>query len=93
MHKARPYGIPFYQIEFQTYEDARRGQWTSQLGLDDPDVTETRRIIELANRLAAAGCPEVLRNLGNSPLRTTPLDQTLEFARLTARGSSHLDLS
>ena len=28
MHKARPYGIPFYQIEFQTYEDARRGEWT-----------------------------------------------------------------
>ena len=28
MVAARPYGIPFYQIEFQTYEDARRGEWT-----------------------------------------------------------------
>lgn len=53
----------------------------AKLGLDDPGVTETRRIVELANRLAAAGCPEVLRKLANSPLRTTPLDQTLEFAR------------
>ncbi len=53
----------------------------AKLGLDDPGVTEIRRIIELANRLAAAGCPEVLRKLRNSPLRTTPLDQSLEFAR------------
>ena len=28
MRKARGYGIPFFQIEFQTYEDARRGEWT-----------------------------------------------------------------
>ena len=28
MVAARRYGIPFYQIEFQTYEDARRGEWT-----------------------------------------------------------------
>ena len=28
MRAARPYGIPFYQVEFQTYEDARRGEWT-----------------------------------------------------------------
>ena len=28
MHTARQYDIPFYQIEFQTYEDARRGEWT-----------------------------------------------------------------
>lgn len=25
---ARSYGIPFFQIEFQTYEDAWRGEWT-----------------------------------------------------------------
>ena len=53
----------------------------AKLGLDDPGVTETRRIIELANRLAAAGCPEVLRKLENSPLSTTPLDQALNLAR------------
>lgn len=28
MHTARQYGIPFFQVEFQTYEDARRGEWT-----------------------------------------------------------------
>lgn len=53
----------------------------AKLGLDDPGVTESGRIVDLANRLAAAGCPEVLRKLENSPLQTTPLDQALEFAR------------
>ena len=53
----------------------------AKIGLDDPGVIESRRIVELANRLAAAGCPEVLRKLQNSPLRTTPLDQALEYAR------------
>ena len=53
----------------------------AKLGLDDPGVTQSGRIIELANRLAAAGCPKVLRKLENSPLKTTPLDQTLDFAR------------
>ena len=28
MAAAQPYGVPFYHIEFQTYEDARRGEWT-----------------------------------------------------------------
>ena len=28
MRTARRYGIPFYQVEFQTYEDSRRGEWT-----------------------------------------------------------------
>ncbi len=53
----------------------------AKIGLDDPGVTESRRIVELANRLAAAGCPEVIRKLQNSPLRITPLDQALEYAR------------
>lgn len=53
----------------------------AKIGLDDPGVIESRRIVELANRLAAAGCPEVLRKLQNSPLRATPLDQALEYAR------------
>ena len=25
---ARRYEIPFFQVEFQTYEDARQGEWT-----------------------------------------------------------------
>jgi len=28
MAASRPYGIPFFLIEFQTYEDARKGEWT-----------------------------------------------------------------
>lgn len=28
MHTARRYEIPFFQVEFQTYEDARQGEWT-----------------------------------------------------------------
>lgn len=28
MRAARKYEIPFFHIEFQTYEDARRGEWT-----------------------------------------------------------------
>ncbi len=62
----------------------------ASIGLEDTKVTETRRIIEVANRLAAAGCPKVLSELQNSPLRTTPLDQTLEFAR-TLQGQVYGD--
>ena len=28
MRTARRYEIPFFQVEFQTYEDARQGEWT-----------------------------------------------------------------
>lgn len=28
MRASRKYGIPFFQIEFQTYEDSRKGEWT-----------------------------------------------------------------
>ncbi len=28
MRASRQYGIPFFQIEFQTYEDSRHGEWT-----------------------------------------------------------------
>ncbi len=52
-----------------------------RLGHDNPEVTEMRRIVDLANRLAAAGCPVVLKKLSDNPLRTTPLDQMLELAR------------
>ena len=48
---------------------------------DDPEAGEPRRIVELANRLAGAGCPEVLMKLSGTDLRTTPLDRALELAR------------
>ena len=44
------------------------------------DVIDTRKIIELANRLAAVGCPVVLNKLSDNRLGTTPLDKSLEFA-------------
>ena len=52
----------------------------AKLGHDDPEVNEPRRIIELANRLAGAGCPVVLKAFKEIDLRTTPLDRALEFA-------------
>ena len=52
----------------------------AKLGHDDPEVDEPRRIIDLANHLAGAGCPVVLRELAETDLRTTPLDRALQFA-------------
>ena len=53
----------------------------AKLGHNDPEVVEPRRIVELANRLAGAGCPAVLRKLSEDALRTTPLDRAIELAR------------
>ncbi len=57
----------------------------AKFGHRDPKVSETREIVGLANRLAAAGCPKVLSKLSgttaNAVLRTTPLDRALELAR------------
>ena len=53
----------------------------AKLGHDDPEVDEPRRIVDLANRLAGAGCPVVLRELSETDLRTTPLDRALELAQ------------
>ena len=53
----------------------------AKLGHDDPEVDESRRIIDIANRLAGAGCPVVLEELSKNVLRTTPLDRALELAR------------
>lgn len=44
-------------------------------GFNDPAV-----IIELGNRFAGAGAPEVLKHLRNPDLRLTPLEKALEFA-------------
>ena len=53
----------------------------AKLGHADPEVGEPRRIVDLANRLAGAGCPAVLRKLSENTLRTTPLDRAIELAR------------
>lgn len=58
----------------------------AKLGHDHPEVIDVRRIVDLANRLAASGCSAVLKKLSEDTLRTTPLDQALEFAR-TLQGS------
>ena len=52
----------------------------AKLGHDNPEVDEPRRIIDLTNRLAGAGCPVVLKELAEIDLRTTPLDRALQFA-------------
>ena len=52
-----------------------------KMGIDNPDVANPGRIVDLANRLAGAGCPVVLDNLSETSLRTTPLDRAVAFAR------------
>ena len=47
-------------------------------GVDDP-----KQIIDLGNCLAGAGSPELLKQLQDPKLRTTPLDKALEFAKTT----------
>ncbi len=54
---------------------------TAKLGHQSPDVDNPGKIIELANRLAGAGCPFVLRKLSENSLRTTPLDRVISLAR------------
>ena len=50
------------------------------LGQDHEDIDDPSQIIELGNRFAGAGCPELLKQLSNPDLRTTVLDKVLEFA-------------
>ena len=50
------------------------------LGPDHDDIDDPAAIVELANRLAGAGCPLVIDCLRDPDLRTTPLDKMLEFA-------------
>ncbi len=52
----------------------------AKLGCDNPEVNEPKNILELANRLAGSGCPVVLEELSKNALRTTALDQAIEFA-------------
>ena len=50
------------------------------LGPDHEGINDPRQIIELGNRFAGAGCPELLKQLSTSDLRTTVLDKALTFA-------------
>ena len=50
------------------------------LGPDHDDIDDPAAIVELANRFAGAGCPEVIRCLKDPDLRTTALDKVLEYA-------------
>ena len=51
------------------------------LGPEHEGIDEPGQIIELGNRLAGAGCPELLKQLSDPDLRITTLDKALEFAR------------
>ena len=51
------------------------------LGPDHEGIDDPKQVIELANRLACAGSPELLKHLSDPDLRTTALDKALEFAR------------
>lgn len=53
----------------------------AKLGHDSPEAGEIKHIIELANRLAAAGCPYVLQKIGENAL-ISPLDQAIGLARM-----------
>lgn len=50
------------------------------LGTDHEDIDNPAQIVELGNRFAGAGCPELLKQLGNPDLRITVLDKALNFA-------------
>ena len=50
------------------------------LGVDHEGIDDPKRIVELANGLAGAGTPDVLKRLNDPDLRITALAKTLEFA-------------
>lgn len=50
------------------------------LGADHNDIDDPAQIIEMGNRFAGAGCPELLKQLNNPDLRVTSLDKALGFA-------------
>lgn len=52
----------------------------SVLGAEHEKLDDPSAIIDVGNRLAGAGCPEVIKVLSNPDLRTTALDKLLDFA-------------
>ena len=51
------------------------------MGPEDDAIDDPAQIVELGNRLAGAGTPELLKHLGSPDLRITALDKALEFAK------------
>lgn len=52
----------------------------TELGAEHPGLDDPAEIVELGNRLAGAGAPEVLKRLHDPDLRLTVLEKALEFA-------------
>ena len=53
----------------------------AKLGHNSEEAIDPKQIIDLANRLAGAGCSFVLKELSENTLRTTPLDRLVELVR------------
>ena len=51
------------------------------LGAEHEGIDDPAQIIELGNRLAGAGSPELLKRLSDPDLRITTLDKAMEFAK------------
>ena len=51
------------------------------LGPYHDDIDNPAMIVEIGNRYAGAGCPELLRKLKDKELRLTALDKVLEYAK------------
>jgi len=54
----------------------------ARLGPEQEGLAEPGQIVEFGNRLAAAGCPLVLKELQDGDLRLTPLDKLRAHAEL-----------
>ena len=53
------------------------------LGIEHEGINDPAQIIEIGNRLAGAGCPAVLEQLGSRDLRLTPLEKAFNYAAAT----------
>ena len=86
MRTARQYGVPFFQVEFQTYEDARKGEWTRlptyRLVNEEPISSDESRWLPLAGR-------DVRRAPLLDWVRSQPVQPDLHSA-LEARGDAQL---
>lgn len=53
----------------------------AKLGPEHEGIDNPKQIVDLGNRLAGAGCPELLKAVNDPSLKLTPLDKALEFAK------------
>ncbi len=60
----------------------------AELGAEHEGIDDPAEIVELGNRFAGAGAPEVLRSLKSPDLRLTPLEKALDLADGMLRKSS-----